>query len=89
MALAIPVIALATLVPWTVRNYRVFGEFIPFSTMGGSALLQGNNRIVSTVQNYSGYSVWDSEIPEYQDTARAPNDEVGRDRVARSCSRSS
>jgi len=84
MSLAIPVLAMAMLVPWTIRNYRVFGEFIPFSTMGGSVLLQGNNRLVATVPEYWGYSVWDTAIPEYRDALKAPNDEVKRDRVARS-----
>lgn len=82
MSLAIPIVGMAALVPWAVRNYRVFGEFIPFSTMGGSVLLQGNNRIVVTEPRYYGYSVWDAKIPEYRDALRDPNDEVKRDRVA-------
>src|SRR5262245_10958316 len=84
MSLSILVVGVALLVPWTVRNYRVFGEFIPFSTMGGSVLLQGNNRIVATEPKYYGYSVWDTDIPEYRDAIRAPNDEVKRDQVCRS-----
>jgi 4-amino-4-deoxy-L-arabinose transferase-like glycosyltransferase len=84
MSLGIPIVAFLTLVPWTVRNYRVLGAVIPFSTMGGSVLLQGNNRIVVSEPRYHGYSVWDTDIPEYRDSLRAPNDEVERDRVARS-----
>jgi 4-amino-4-deoxy-L-arabinose transferase-like glycosyltransferase len=44
-ALAIPLIAVATLVPWTVRNYRVFGSFVPLSTGSGDVLLGSNNGI--------------------------------------------
>ena len=79
----IPAVMAATMVPWVARNYRVFGEFIPFSTMGGSVLLQGNNRVVATEPKYAGYSVWDTEIPEYKAALEAPGDEVGRDKVAR------
>jgi 4-amino-4-deoxy-L-arabinose transferase-like glycosyltransferase len=84
MSLAIPILGIALLVPWTVRNSMVFGKFIPFSTMGGSVLLQGNNRIVVTEPKYYGYSVWDTEIPEYRAAIQAPNDEVKRDQVCRS-----
>ncbi len=31
------------IVPWTVRNYEVFGEFVLISTNGGGTLLSGNN----------------------------------------------
>jgi len=82
-AAAMPLVALACLVPWIARNQRVFGEFIPFSTMGGSVLLQGNNRIVATDPEYWGYNIWDTEIPEYADRLRAPDDEIERDRVAK------
>lgn len=81
-ALLIPTAAVLTLVPWTIRNYMVFHAFIPFSTMGGSALLQANNRVVVTDPLYFGYTVWDTKIPEYRDALRAPNDELERDRVA-------
>jgi hypothetical protein len=30
-------------VPWIVRNYQIFGAFIPVSTNGGITLLTGNN----------------------------------------------
>ncbi len=82
-AAVIPLVAALCLTPWIARNYRVFGTFIPFSTMGGSVLLQGNNRIVATDPEYWGYNIWDTRIPEYADQLRAPNDEVERDRVAK------
>jgi hypothetical protein len=31
------------ILPWTARNYHVFGEIVPISTNGGLALLTGNN----------------------------------------------
>lgn len=81
-AVAIPMVATLILVPWAVRNYAVFGEFIPLSTAGGSALLQGNNSVVVTDPKYYGYAVWDTEIPEYRDVLRSQNDEIKRDRLA-------
>lgn len=83
LASLIAVIAALMLVPWIVRNERVFHAFIPFSTMGGSVLLQGNNRIVATDPEYYGYNVWDHEIPEYRAALEAPNNELERDRVAK------
>jgi 4-amino-4-deoxy-L-arabinose transferase-like glycosyltransferase len=79
---AIPVVAAACLVPWVVRNYQVFHAIIPFSTMGQSVLLQGNNRIVYDDPEYWGYNVWDTDIPEYKEALAAPNDEVLRDKEA-------
>jgi len=32
-----------TLSPWIIRNYRVFGKFIPGTTMGGRVFWEGNN----------------------------------------------
>jgi 4-amino-4-deoxy-L-arabinose transferase-like glycosyltransferase len=77
------VTALCMLSPWVIRNYRVFGEFIPFSTLGGSTLLQGNNRIVATDPALRGYVIWDTRIPEYAEQLQQPNNEIERDRVAR------
>jgi hypothetical protein len=82
-ALLTPVISLLVLLPWASRNYFVFGEFIPLTTTGGSALLQGNNRIVVSEPRYYGYSVWDTQIPEYRELLQAPNDELERDRIAK------
>lgn len=32
-----------TLLPWTYRNYRVFGEFVPVTTLGGANFYLGNH----------------------------------------------
>jgi 4-amino-4-deoxy-L-arabinose transferase-like glycosyltransferase len=69
--------------PWVVRNAVVMGSPIPFSTMGGSLLLQSNNRIVVEDPMLYGYSVWDSFIPEYAAALKAPDDEIQRDNVAK------
>jgi hypothetical protein len=34
-----------TVAPWTYRNYRVFGAFVPVSTAGALNLWQGNTRL--------------------------------------------
>ncbi len=83
LASLIPLVAALLLVPWILRNEQVFGAFIPFSTIGGSVLLQGNNRIVATDPEYRGYNVWDTTIPEYKAALQAPNNELERDRVAK------
>lgn len=36
-------------VPWTVRNYHVFGTLVPLSTSGGFNLVIGNNPVASGV----------------------------------------
>jgi len=55
LAVAIPLISLLTLTPWIVRNYRVFGEFIPLATEGGDTLLGGNNSVVAYNPEYYGH----------------------------------
>ena len=35
-------VALLTVAPWTARNYARYSAFVPVSTMGGRALLEGN-----------------------------------------------
>jgi len=81
--MAIPIAAVLCLAPWTMRNYQIFSEFVPLSTSGGSALLQGNNSIVVTDPKLFGYSVWDTRIPEFRDSLQNAGNEVERDRRAR------
>jgi 4-amino-4-deoxy-L-arabinose transferase-like glycosyltransferase len=82
-AALIPAVAIACLIPWAARNYQVFGELVPFSTMGGSVLLQGNNSIVISNPKLYGYNVWDTEIPEYREALKSAGTEVERDRRAK------
>jgi 4-amino-4-deoxy-L-arabinose transferase-like glycosyltransferase len=82
LALVIPLVAIISLAPWTIRNYQVFHAFIPLSTGGGDVLLGGNNRVVATDPKYYGYWVFPtSQLPEFRDLLRAPNDELKRDRI--------
>src|SRR5262245_45791088 len=82
-AALIPATAGLMVLPWAARNYAEFGAFVPFSTGGGSLLLQANNRIVVADPKYHGYAVWDTSLPEYAPALRAANDEVERDAVAK------
>jgi hypothetical protein len=43
MACFVYVAMALVVVPWTIRNYAVFGEIIPVATNGGITLLTGNN----------------------------------------------
>ena len=80
--LLIPVVALSTLIPWAIRNYVVFHEFLPFGTGGGDVLLGGNNRVVATDPVYYGYWVFPtSSLPEYSERLKAPDNEVRRDHL--------
>ena len=81
-ALSIPLIAVVTLAPWTVRNYVRFHSFIPFETGGGDVLLGSYNRVVANDPLYHGYWVYPtSELPEYREQITGPNNELVRDRV--------
>jgi len=80
--LAIPLISLAMLAPWTVRNYRLFHSFIPFETGGGDILLGSYNRVIVSDPHYYGYWVYaPSNLPEYRAQISAPNSEVDRNHV--------
>jgi len=80
--LAISFVAVAILVPWTIRNYEVFHSLIPFDTGGGDVLLGSYNRIIASDPAYYGYWVFPtSELPEYRDQIIAPNNEVARDHI--------
>lgn len=82
LALTIPLVALATLIPWTVRNVLVLHGFIPFDTGGEDVVLGSYNRVVANDPRYYGYWVYPtSELPEYRQQITSSNDEVLRDRV--------
>lgn len=38
--------------PWTVRNYRAFGKFVPMRSVLGIALWMGNNPVAEGVQSF-------------------------------------
>lgn len=41
LAAGIPLLACLVLLPWTVRNYRIHGEFVPVASIGGVSLFVG------------------------------------------------
>lgn len=42
-AVVIVLVTIVTIAPWTIRNYRVLGSFVPIDTIGGLNLYIGNN----------------------------------------------
>jgi hypothetical protein len=64
------------IVPWTVRNYLVLGEFVLISSNGGGTLLSGNNP-----------TAWGDYTEDDPLVRQVPNDvagQVANDRLARS-----
>jgi hypothetical protein len=57
--------AALVVVPWTVRNWRVFDAFVPVSTSGALNLWQGNTRL-SRQQVYEEYWAVRGRIPKYE-----------------------
>ena len=55
--------------PWTVRNWSVFGAFVPVSTAGALNLWQGNTRL-SREQVYEEYWAVRGRIPKYEHARR-------------------
>ncbi len=66
------VIAAATVLPWTVRNYYVFDALVPVATNGGYTLVTGNNPRAN-----GGYNAAD---PLVQGVSRDPADQIASDR---------
>ena len=79
--LVISLVALAMLVPWTIRNYEIFHSFIPFQTSGGDTLLGSYNNVVASDPIYYGYFIFPTALPEYREQIIAPNNEVIRNHV--------
>jgi len=63
----------ATLVPWTLRNYNVFGHFVFVSTNGGINLLIGNNPYATGTYIWMPQpaSMLEDAVGEYDRGARA------------------
>ena len=45
LGVVVGLVAMAALMPWTIRNYRVFGEFVAVKSSFGYAFWQGNCRL--------------------------------------------
>jgi 4-amino-4-deoxy-L-arabinose transferase-like glycosyltransferase len=65
--------------PWILRNEKRFGEWIPFTTHGGLAFYQGNNRIVNDIPNYRGGVAPLESLPGW-DSLKSMSDESARNR---------
>ncbi len=57
--------ALVVVVPWTIRNWRVFDAFVPVSTAGALNLWQGNTRL-SRQEVYEEYWAVRGRMPKYE-----------------------
>ncbi|MGP1273579.1 MAG: ArnT family glycosyltransferase [Phycisphaerales bacterium] len=61
-------VMLACIAPWTVRNYRAFGEFILISTNGGTNFWMGNNP--DTTGHYMPLPDWIAGTTEHERSDR-------------------
>jgi len=61
--------ALLVVLPWTVRNFLVWGAFVPVSTAGALNLWQGNTR-QDRQQVYDEYHAVHGKIAQYQHARR-------------------
>jgi hypothetical protein len=76
-------LAVLTILPWTVRNAAVLGEFVPITSGGGSSFLTGNNPYaIGTYRNREGFDGYFAE----QARGRGAG-EVERSRIAGSIAR--
>ncbi len=73
-AIVFAIVAALVVMPWTVRNWQVFGAVVPVSTNGGFNLLLGNN------ENAGPNTGVMADIRRYQrEAAASTNDEVSKD----------
>jgi hypothetical protein len=55
-----------TVLPWTARNHRVTGAWIPLTSGGGAALWDGNNPFVAGDARYAGGALSLREVEPYK-----------------------
>jgi hypothetical protein len=78
---AITVIVLA---PWWARNYQAFGEFVPFTTLGGAPFFEGTFQRFDPYDN-EAFEVMDEVLEGFDGTEAERGRilaQVGRDRLA-------
>jgi 4-amino-4-deoxy-L-arabinose transferase-like glycosyltransferase len=71
-----------TIAPWTIRNYVVFGEFIPISTNGGITLYLNNNPYANGHWQ-DPFKFPNSPLKPYQDEKTGFWDELAVDKVGK------
>ncbi len=74
-------VAAAVLVPWTIRNQRVFGRAIFATTHGGYTLLLGNNPRFYEFLRKNEAGVWDARELDWEQR-RGNRNELEADRFA-------
>jgi 4-amino-4-deoxy-L-arabinose transferase-like glycosyltransferase len=79
-AAALVVSFFAVILPWTARNYRVFGHPVLIANNGGSTFYGGNNDRVLREPNLFGYWLSTTELP-HRDLVDAAPDEITHDKV--------
>jgi 4-amino-4-deoxy-L-arabinose transferase-like glycosyltransferase len=57
--------AVLVVAPWSIRNYQVFGTFVPLTTVGGVAIWQGNNDYANGGGTLANKDTWRG--PDYPD----------------------
>jgi hypothetical protein len=80
-ALAVSLIALACLAPWTLRNYRALGHPVLVSTAGGFNLWVGHNPHASGNSEYSLDNLNPSQRASWEGEARGRDIEVNDDHL--------
>ena len=71
---------LGVILPWTVRNHEVHGEWILVATNGGTTFWGGNNDLVLNERKHYGYWVPSTQLPDRGKIDAASN-EVERDDI--------
>ena len=80
-------VAMAIL-PWTVRNYRAFGQFVPLNTNAGFVIFWGNHPMHGTsFIPIMSYGI--GQLPDAAAAGAVKAPERGRARSRRSCGRGS
>ena len=77
-ALAATLVFLAVLAPWTIRNYAMFGRFVPVSLNAGVNIAIGNNPSHPVTHNSYIDSVW-SESEKWKEVGGIGWNEAQRD----------
>jgi 4-amino-4-deoxy-L-arabinose transferase-like glycosyltransferase len=66
-ALVVVLIAGAVILPWSLRNYRLYDRFVLITPTAWTVFIQGNNSVVANDPKYAGYCVWYTQVPEWAD----------------------
>ena len=77
---ALVVSFVSVILPWTARNYRVFGRPVLIANNGGSTFYGGNNDRVLNEPKLFGYWLSTTELPHRDQVDTAP-DELSHDQV--------